>query len=55
MIFRREHGFTPALFSLGLVFVTFSGGADATVTAVDIDASNGVIHVIDTVLLPPSS
>jgi uncharacterized surface protein with fasciclin (FAS1) repeats len=27
---------------------------DATVTAVDIAASNGVIHVIDTVLLPPS-
>ena len=26
----------------------------ATVTAVDIAASNGVIHVIDTVLLPPS-
>jgi uncharacterized surface protein with fasciclin (FAS1) repeats len=28
---------------------------DATVTAVDVAASNGVIHVIDTVLLPPSS
>ena len=27
---------------------------DATVTAVDVDASNGVIHVIDMVLLPPS-
>jgi uncharacterized surface protein with fasciclin (FAS1) repeats len=27
---------------------------DATVTAVDVNASNGVIHVIDTVLLPPS-
>jgi uncharacterized surface protein with fasciclin (FAS1) repeats len=26
---------------------------DATVTAVDVMASNGVIHVIDTVLLPP--
>lgn len=26
---------------------------DATVTATDIEASNGVIHVIDTVLLPP--
>jgi uncharacterized surface protein with fasciclin (FAS1) repeats len=25
---------------------------DATVTAVDVDASNGVIHVIDTVLVP---
>lgn len=27
---------------------------DATVTAVDVDASNGVIHVIDSVLLPPA-
>jgi len=28
---------------------------DATVTAADIEASNGVIHVIDSVLLPPES
>ena len=27
---------------------------DATVIAADVDASNGVIHVIDTVLLPPA-
>lgn len=27
---------------------------DATVTATDVAATNGVIHVIDTVLLPPS-
>jgi transforming growth factor-beta-induced protein len=27
---------------------------DATVTAVDVEASNGVIHVIDSVLVPPS-
>jgi uncharacterized surface protein with fasciclin (FAS1) repeats len=27
---------------------------DATVTATDVDASNGVIHVIDTVLVPPT-
>ncbi len=27
---------------------------DATVTAVDVPASNGLIHVIDTVLLPPA-
>ncbi len=43
----------------GTVTITVSGSTvkvnDATVTAVDIDASNGVIHVIDTVLLPPSS
>jgi uncharacterized surface protein with fasciclin (FAS1) repeats len=28
---------------------------DATVTAADVAASNGVIHVIDTVILPPNS
>jgi len=28
---------------------------DATVTAVDVAASNGVIHVIDTVILPPAN
>ncbi len=28
---------------------------DATVTATDIEATNGVIHVIDTVLMPPAS
>ena len=28
---------------------------DATVTAADISAANGVIHVIDTVILPPES
>ncbi len=27
---------------------------DATVTTADVRASNGIIHVIDTVLLPPS-
>lgn len=27
---------------------------DATVTTVDVEASNGIIHVIDSVLLPPS-
>lgn len=40
------------------VRVTVSGGKvmvnNANVTAVDINASNGVIHVIDTVLLPPA-
>jgi uncharacterized surface protein with fasciclin (FAS1) repeats len=40
------------------VRVTVSGGKvmvnNANVTTVDIAASNGVIHVIDTVLLPPA-
>jgi len=41
-----------------LVKVATRGGAvtinNASVTAADIKASNGVIHVIDTVLLPPA-
>ena len=41
-----------------VVKVTISGGAvkvnDATVTTPDVMASNGDIHVIDTVLLPPA-
>jgi uncharacterized surface protein with fasciclin (FAS1) repeats len=36
----------------GTVTITDSTGNQATVTKTDIDASNGVIHVIDTVLLP---
>jgi uncharacterized surface protein with fasciclin (FAS1) repeats len=28
---------------------------DAKVTAADVAASNGVIHVIDTVILPPTT
>jgi uncharacterized surface protein with fasciclin (FAS1) repeats len=40
------------------VRVSVKGGKvmvnNANVTAVDINASNGVIHVIDTVLLPPA-
>jgi len=27
---------------------------DATVVATDVEASNGVIHVIDTVIVPPT-
>jgi uncharacterized surface protein with fasciclin (FAS1) repeats len=34
--------------------VTLSGENQATVTTADIAASNGVIHVIDTVLMPPT-
>ncbi len=40
------------------VAITVEGGVakigDATITATDIAASNGIIHVIDTVLLPPA-
>ena len=38
--------------------VTFADGKitvkDATVTAADVNTSNGVIHIVDEVLLPPS-
>lgn len=36
----------------GNVVLTDAAGNSATVTQTDIDASNGVIHVIDTVLMP---
>ena len=39
----------------GGVEITDAQGNTATVTATDIEASNGVIHVIDAVLLPPSN
>ncbi|WP_090200787.1 fasciclin domain-containing protein [Erythrobacter sp. HL-111] len=32
--------------------LTDAAGNMATVTATDVEASNGVIHVIDTVLMP---
>lgn len=38
----------------GKVWLDPGMGAKATVTKTDIKASNGVIHVIDTVLIPPS-
>ena len=34
------------------VTLTDAAGQTSTVTAADLEASNGVIHVIDTVLLP---
>jgi uncharacterized surface protein with fasciclin (FAS1) repeats len=41
------------------VAIAAGGGSvkinDATVTATDVRASNGIIHVIDTVILPPNS
>ncbi|TNC50091.1 fasciclin domain-containing protein [Rubellimicrobium rubrum] len=36
----------------GMVMITDEQGRTATVTIADVDQSNGVIHVIDTVLLP---
>lgn len=36
----------------GIVTLTDTTGRTATVTAADIDVSNGVIHLIDTVVLP---
>ena len=33
--------------------VTLTGESEATITKTDLEASNGVIHVIDAVLLPP--
>jgi len=39
------------------ITITTDGGVqvnEATVTATDVDASNGVIHVIDAVLVPPT-
>jgi uncharacterized surface protein with fasciclin (FAS1) repeats len=39
------------------IAITTDGGVminDATVTATDVEASNGVIHVIDQVIVPPT-
>ena len=40
------------------VQITVDGGTvmvnDSTVVTTDVEASNGIIHVIDTVLLPPA-
>ncbi|OAN76439.1 fasciclin [Jannaschia sp. EhC01] len=39
----------------GQIMIEDEQGRMATVTIADVDQSNGVIHVIDTVLLPPAS
>ncbi|WP_102108564.1 fasciclin domain-containing protein [Oceaniglobus roseus] len=49
-------GMTAATVEGGEVTIKTEGGVmvnDASVTTADIEASNGVIHVIDTVLMPP--
>ncbi|MCJ1902917.1 MULTISPECIES: fasciclin domain-containing protein [Paracoccus] len=51
-------GMTAATVQGGDVTFTLDGGAkvnDANITTADIAASNGVIHVIDTVIMPPAN
>jgi transforming growth factor-beta-induced protein len=48
-------GMTPATLNGETITISLNGGVkvnDATVTTADIEASNGVIHVIDKVLIP---
>ncbi len=45
-------GTLTAMLQGGNVVLQDAQGNTATVTATDVDASNGVIHVIDTVLMP---
>jgi uncharacterized surface protein with fasciclin (FAS1) repeats len=50
------NGMMAATVQGGEVTIMTEGGVkvnDANVTAADIEASNGVIHVIDTVIMPP--
>lgn len=51
-------GMTAATVQGGNVTFTLDGGAkinDAAITTADIEASNGVIHVIDKVIMPPAN
>ena len=48
---RRLHA-RRATYEGGKVMLADENGTVATVTIADVDQSNGVIHVIDTVLLP---
>ena len=54
----RANGAKPATVNGGALDVVVRGGKvyvnGAQVTTADVGASNGVIHVIDTVLLPPA-
>lgn len=45
-------GTLTAMLQDGNVVLTDAAGNTATVTSTDVDASNGVVHVIDTVLMP---
>ena len=50
---------SPPTVQGGTLSVVTSGGKvhvnDATVTKADIQASNGIIHIIDRVLMPPAA
>ncbi len=49
-------GMTAATVQGANVTITLEGGAKvngATISTADIEATNGVIHVIDAVILPP--
>lgn len=51
-----SEGLTAATVNGAEITITLDGGAKvngATISAADIEASNGVIHVIDSVILPP--
>lgn len=51
-----SEGLTAATVQGGNVTITLEGGAKvngAAISTADIEASNGVIHVIDAVILPP--
>ncbi|MFN4156756.1 MAG: fasciclin domain-containing protein [Paracoccaceae bacterium] len=51
-----SEGLTAATVNGADVTITLDGGAKvngATITTADIEASNGVIHVIDAVIMPP--
>lgn len=45
-------GTLTAALTDGAVVLTDAAGGTSTVTATDVEASNGLIHVIDTVLMP---
>lgn len=57
-VIKRKGGKTPTLNGATLDIQVQNGKVlvnGATVTSADVMASNGVIHVIDTVVLPPAS
>lgn len=45
-------GTLTATLAEGAVILTDANGGTSTVTATDVEASNGLVHVIDTVLMP---